>query len=239
MTKRLTMVLVISVALAISSPAVVGCQSEESTTTEDATTTQEGGTTSQDATTTASSSTVGPETLTTLTAWGENFFGQLGNGVTLPYGSHSNTPVEVSDLEGAEVKAISGGQLHSLAPKDDDTVWAWGDNTSSQGTRIGGQLGDSEITSSNTPVQVRELPGGVEAIAAGASHGLALKDDGTVWAWGSNERGQLGNGTETLGTNTFRYQHAGTGEQPQRGQGHSRRIRPQPGRLVVLTRLAS
>jgi alpha-tubulin suppressor-like RCC1 family protein len=128
MTKRLTMVLVISVALAISSPAVVGCQSEESTTTEDATTTQERGTTSQDATTTASSSTVGPETLTTLTAWGENFFGQLGNGVTLPYGSHSNTPVEVSDLEGAEVKAISGGQLHSLALKDDDIVWAWGYN---------------------------------------------------------------------------------------------------------------
>jgi alpha-tubulin suppressor-like RCC1 family protein len=96
----------------------------------------------------------------------------------------------------------------------------------------------SSCTDSNTPVRMSEVEG-ITAIAAGGAHGLALKDEGTVWAWGSNERGQLGNGTETLGTNTIRYQHAGTGEQPQRGQGHSRRIRPQPGRLVVLTRLAS
>jgi alpha-tubulin suppressor-like RCC1 family protein len=44
---------------------------------------------------------------------------------------------------------------------------------------------------------------GIEAIAAGGAPGLVLKDDGTVWAWGSNEHGQLGNGTETLGTNTL------------------------------------
>jgi alpha-tubulin suppressor-like RCC1 family protein len=44
--------------------------------------------------------------------------------------------------------------------------------------------------------------GGIEAIAAGGVHGLALKDDGTVWGWGANERGQLGNGTYTLGTST-------------------------------------
>ncbi len=45
--------------------------------------------------------------------------------------------------------------------------------------------------------------GGVRAIAAGSSHGLALKDDGSVWAWGANDQGQLGNGTETLGSNTL------------------------------------
>ena len=45
-----------------------------------------------------------------------------------------------------------------------------------------------------------DLPGGVEAIAAGAEHSLALKDDGTVWAWGYNFFGQLGNGTTTLST---------------------------------------
>ena len=43
---------------------------------------------------------------------------------------------------------------------------------------------------------------GIEAIAAGWSYSLALKDYGTVWAWGANERGQLGNGTFTLGTST-------------------------------------
>ena len=141
---------------------------------------KEEGTTNQDATTTASYSTVGPKTLTTLTAWGENFFGQLGNVTPLPYGSHSNTPVEVSDLEGAEVKAISGGQLHSLALKDDGTVLAWGLNQD-------GQLGDGTTTdSSSTPVQVKDPndPSGyltsVSVIAAGSSHSLALKSDGTV-----------------------------------------------------------
>jgi alpha-tubulin suppressor-like RCC1 family protein len=44
---------------------------------------------------------------------------------------------------------------------------------------------------------------GVRAIAAGSSHSLALKEDGTVWAWGANDQGQLGNGTETLGSNTL------------------------------------
>jgi alpha-tubulin suppressor-like RCC1 family protein len=44
--------------------------------------------------------------------------------------------------------------------------------------------------------------GGIEAIAAGGAHGLALKDDGTVWAWGMNQDSQLGNGTYTLGTST-------------------------------------
>jgi alpha-tubulin suppressor-like RCC1 family protein len=72
-----------------------------------------------------------------------------------------------------------------------------------------GQLGDGTTTDSSTPVQVKDPndPSGyrtsVSVIAAGSSHSLALKSDGTVWAWGSNERGQLGNGTETLGTNTL------------------------------------
>jgi alpha-tubulin suppressor-like RCC1 family protein len=198
----------------------------------------------------------GLETFTTVAAWGDNFFGQLGNGVPLPYpdDSRSTMPLEVSNLDGAELKAIAGGanhslalkndgtvlawglnqdgelgdgtntdsstpvevkdpndpsgylsgvkaltagSSHSLALKDDGTVWAWGDNRASQGTRIGGQLGDDEITSSNTPLQVSDLPGGIEAIATGAEHGLALKDDGTVWAWGYNFFGQLGNGTTT------------------------------------------
>ena len=56
-------------------------------------------------------------------------------------------------------------------------------------------------TDSNTPVQMSEVSG-IEAIAAGGAHGLALKDDGAVWAWGSNQTGQLGNGTYTLGTST-------------------------------------
>src|SRR6185436_7581774 len=59
----------------------------------------------------------------------------------------------------------------------------------------GGQLGDPSIgyVNSVVPVQVLNLTG-VVAIAGGAEHSLALRNDGTVWAWGSNRRGQLGNG---------------------------------------------
>src|SRR5918912_1414907 len=189
MLTRQTMVLAMIAVLAASSPAMVACQAQE-----DAMTTQEG-TTNQDATT-ASSSTVKPETFSTLTAWGSNFFGQLGNGSQLPYGTPSTTPVEVSGLEGAALKAICAGQNHSLALKNDGTVLAWGSNT-------GGQLGDGTNTDSSMPVQVKDSNDpsgyltGVNAIAAGSGHSLALKGDGTVWAWGDNGSGQLGNGTIT------------------------------------------
>jgi alpha-tubulin suppressor-like RCC1 family protein len=57
-------------------------------------------------------------------------------------------------------------------------------------------LGDGTQTSRSTPVQVRNLTG-VVAVAAGGSHSLAVKSDGTLWAWGWNLRGQLGDGTTT------------------------------------------
>jgi alpha-tubulin suppressor-like RCC1 family protein len=134
----------------------------------------------------------------TIWAWGNNESGQLGDETN----ANSTQPVKVANLSGVEAISGGGAPSYSLALKDDGTVWAWGDNRASQGTRIGGQLGDDEITSSNTPLQVSDLPGGIEAIAAGAEHGLALKDDGTVWAWGNNWFGQLGDGTTTDGTQT-------------------------------------
>jgi alpha-tubulin suppressor-like RCC1 family protein len=124
---------------------------------EGATTIPEDTTNQQDATTTASSSTVEPETFTTLTAWGYNGHGQLGNGTT----TDSSTPVEVSDLDG--VRDTAAGDSYSLALKDDGTVWAWGGNHL-------GRLGNGPTTShSSTPMQVSEVSG-VKAIAAGRSH---------------------------------------------------------------------
>ena len=97
----------------------------------------------------------------------------------------------VSSLSG--VTAVSGGSSYSLALKNDGTVWAWGSNSS-------GQLGTGNTTNSKVPVQVPSLSG-VIAIAAGTSglnyHSLALKADGTVWAWGDNNYGQLGTGNTT------------------------------------------
>lgn len=125
----------------------------------------------------------------TVWAWGSNDRAQLGNGII----AKSNTPVRVSNLSG--VKAVAGGDNHNLALEEDGTVWAWGYNVS-------GQLGNgTNTTKSNTPVQVSNL-GGVKALAAGGLHSLALKTDGTVWAWGDNEFGQLGIGTYSPGTNT-------------------------------------
>src|SRR5215203_1368498 len=118
-------------------------------------------TSSQDATTAVSSATPEPETFITLSAWGGNHFGELGNGTT----TDSSTPVQVSDLAG--VRNAAGGNKHSLALKDEGTVWAWGWNHV-------GQLGNGTYTDSSTPVQVGNL-NGVKAIGAGLSHSLAVQ----------------------------------------------------------------
>ncbi|MBI5237580.1 MAG: putative Ig domain-containing protein, partial [Deltaproteobacteria bacterium] len=76
---------------------------------------------------------------------------------------------------------------HTIALKNDGTVWAWGWNNY-------GQLGDGATIDRTTPVQVSGLTN-VTAIAGGAEHTIVLKNDGTVWAWGRNIYGQLGDGT--------------------------------------------
>ncbi|MCX6292202.1 MAG: T9SS type A sorting domain-containing protein, partial [Bacteroidetes bacterium] len=81
--------------------------------------------------------------------------------------------------------AVSGGDYHSLALKNDGTIWAWGLNNS-------GQLGDGTTIERHCPVQVTGLTD-VIAIACGGYFSLALKNDGTVWAWGVG--GLLGDGT--------------------------------------------
>jgi hypothetical protein len=123
----------------------------------------------------------------TVRAWGANDFGQLGDGTT----THRSTPVQVHTLSSVEI--VTAGFEHSVALLSDSTVRAWGDNSS-------GQLGDGTTTIRTTPVQVHTPSGplsGVEAIAGGGLHSLALLSDGTVRAWGRNDFGQLGDGTTT------------------------------------------
>jgi alpha-tubulin suppressor-like RCC1 family protein len=112
----------------------------------------------------------------TVWAWGDNYYGELGDGTT----TNRNSPVPVSGLSG--VTAVAGGGLHSLALKSDGTVWAWARN-------LEGQLGGGGALSLQ-PVRVMGLSD-VVAIA-GSGHSLAVKSDGTVWAWGDNSDGQLG-----------------------------------------------
>jgi alpha-tubulin suppressor-like RCC1 family protein len=116
----------------------------------------------------------------TVWAWGWNAFGQVGDGTS---NNNRTSPVQVSGL--TDVIAIAAGNSFSLALKDDGTVWAWGYDGN-------GQLGDSvSLTNSTVPVQVFGLDD-ITHIAAGYHHGLAVKNDGTVWAWGLNNVGQLG-----------------------------------------------
>ena len=118
---------------------------------------------------------------------GDNESGQLGNNTN----TSSNYPVQVSGL--TNIIAVGGGNNHRLAIKSDGTVWAWGDNYS-------GALGDGTNNDSNIPVAVSLLTNVTAISAGGGNFSLALKNDGTVWSWGSNYKGQLGVGT-TLNTN--------------------------------------
>ena len=124
----------------------------------------------------------------TVWAWGYNDSGQLGDGTT----TNRSTPVKVSGLSGVIAIAAGCWGQYTVALKSDGTVWAWGDNNS-------GQLGDgtTHYWGQTTPVQVSGLSG-VTAIAAGVWQTMALKSDGTVWAWGDNSYGQLGDATTTI-----------------------------------------
>jgi len=121
----------------------------------------------------------------TLWVWGRNDFGQLGDGTN----TQRNTPVQVSGGGNTWV-AIAAGWYHTVALKSDGSLWAWGYNAN-------GQLGDGTNTDSNTPVQVFAKNTQWVAIAAGGNHTVALKSGGSLWAWGRNDFGQLGDGTFT------------------------------------------
>ncbi len=123
----------------------------------------------------------------TVWAWGDGYYGQLGDG-GYSYLHFKTTPVQVTGL--SNVIAIAAGHDYSLALKSDGTVWGWGHDDF-------GQLGvgvSSWLHLILSPVQVMNLTN-VIAIASGSHHSLALKSDGTVWAWGWGNVGQIGNGT--------------------------------------------
>jgi hypothetical protein len=131
----------------------------------------------------------------TVLAWGANPEGQLGDDTI----TDRLAPVHVKDPGAANallanVKALAGGQRHSLALTARGRARAWGDNQA-------GQLGDNSTTDRHTPVSVKDSPraplDGVIAVAGGGLHSLALRDNGLVYSWGDNSAGQLGDGTDT------------------------------------------
>jgi alpha-tubulin suppressor-like RCC1 family protein len=123
------------------------------------------------------------KTAGSLWSWGNNSSGQLGLGDVL----NRSSPVQIGGL--TSWATASGVASHAAAVRLDGTLWAWGRNDE-------GQLGDGTILRRSSPVQVGALTNWLRVSAAnGGSFTLAAKTEGTLWAWGRNNNGQLGDGT--------------------------------------------
>ncbi|MFT9116351.1 MAG: IPT/TIG domain-containing protein [Sporolactobacillus sp.] len=125
-------------------------------------------------------------------AWGDNTYGQLGDGTT----TSRSSPVNISSsgvLSGKTITAIFAGNNQSFAIDSNGSLYAWGRNDTSQ-------LGDGTTTNKTAP---ELISGGaisgkaITKVAAGDAHTLALDSNGNVYAWGYNVDGRLGNNTTT------------------------------------------
>jgi alpha-tubulin suppressor-like RCC1 family protein len=104
--------------------------------------------------------------------------------------TYHTAPVQVTAL-GSSVVGVATGTSHTCARKSDGTLWCWGSNFT-------GQIGSgATIHPQPSPVQVADLGANVTTVAAGDGHTCAHKSDGTLWCWGSNSNGQVGQGAST------------------------------------------
>jgi alpha-tubulin suppressor-like RCC1 family protein len=121
----------------------------------------------------------------TLFVWGRNAFGGLGDNTT----TDKSNPVQTV-TGGINWKQVSGGSYHAVAIKNDGTLWVWGYNAY-------GCLGDNTITNRSSPVQTIAFGTNWKQATAGALGSTAIKTDGTLWSWGYNAFGSIGDNTTT------------------------------------------
>jgi hypothetical protein len=106
----------------------------------------------------------------------------------IDYATGGNNPTPSAVVGASNIVAIAAGGDHSLALKSDGTMLSWGHDDT-------GQLGDGTVAPYNATPSTVNSASNIVAIAAGGSHSLALKSDGSMLSWGSDSSGQLGNGT--------------------------------------------
>ncbi len=125
-----------------------------------------------------------------LWMWGYNVRGQLGDNTVIL----RSTPRQISIAAAGGLtgwKQVSTGDSFTSALRTDGTLWCWGFNNF-------GQLGDNTIVSKSTPKQEFTSSTNWKQISCGESYMAAIKTDGTLWSWGSNNYGQIGDNTGGL-----------------------------------------
>jgi alpha-tubulin suppressor-like RCC1 family protein len=120
-----------------------------------------------------------------LWVWGRGASGELGNFAN----TTRSTPV-TTFAGGNNWKQVSCGYHHTAAIKTDGTLWCWGDGGD-------GRLGDGTGTNRNTPVTTSTGGTNWKQVSCGRNHTAAIKTDGTLWGWGYNANGQLGDNSVT------------------------------------------
>jgi alpha-tubulin suppressor-like RCC1 family protein len=145
--------------------------------------TQVGSLTTWSKSTAGQNNTVAIKTDGTLWSWGYNGYGELGQNNRI----YRSSPVQVGAL--TTWSQVAAGGLHVIATQTDGSLWSWGLNNS-------GQLGQNIAYTVNrsSPVQIGALTTWLN-VSCGYYHSIATKTDGTLWAWGYNNYGQLGDGT--------------------------------------------
>jgi len=124
----------------------------------------------------------------TLWGWGRNDFGQLGDN-TNGFSSNKSSPVQTITYDTKwKMVSVGNGYAHTAAVKSDGTLWCWGYN-------VNGQLGDNSITPRSSPVQTVTFGTNWKQVDCGYYSTTAIKNDGTLWIWGRNSSGQLGDNT--------------------------------------------
>jgi alpha-tubulin suppressor-like RCC1 family protein len=149
----------------------------------------------------------------TLWAWGSNEYGQLGDGNTVD----KLSPIQVGNE--SNWQSVQTGSANSFAIKTDDTLWAWGNKEQ-------GRLGFINRGGTFIPTQYMPfISWQWKSVVAGTDHTIAIKADDTLWAWGSNLYGGLGDGTNVRKSTPIQIGNESNWQSVQGGDYHSLAIK--------------